>query len=99
MTDTSIPALRTWLAYYEAWTSHDLDKAMSYIADDIVLDSAGATSEAARDTPLDGRSRKGTPLLPNARRRKEEMRMIARGPSPDQVSLQNVHLVSVSHYK
>jgi hypothetical protein len=33
MTDTTSPALRTWLAYYQAWTSHDLEKAMSYIAD------------------------------------------------------------------
>jgi hypothetical protein len=32
MTDTTGPALRTALAYYQAWTSHDLDKAMSYIA-------------------------------------------------------------------
>jgi len=39
MTDTASPALRTALAYYEAWTSHNLDKAMSYIADDIVCDA------------------------------------------------------------
>jgi len=39
MTDTTSPALRTWLAYFQAWTSHDLDKAMSYIADDIVCDA------------------------------------------------------------
>ena len=38
-TDTTSPALRTALAYYHAWTSHDLDKAMSYIADDIVCDA------------------------------------------------------------
>ena len=37
MTQTTSPALRIALAYYQAWTSHDLDKAMSYIADDIVL--------------------------------------------------------------
>jgi SnoaL-like domain len=29
MTDTTSPALRTALASYQAWTSHDLDKAMS----------------------------------------------------------------------
>jgi hypothetical protein len=28
MTDTTSPALRTWLAYYQAWTNHDLDTAM-----------------------------------------------------------------------
>jgi len=39
MTDTTSPALRTWLAYYEAWTNRDLDTAMSYIADDIVCDT------------------------------------------------------------
>jgi hypothetical protein len=33
------PALRTALAYYEAWTSHDIDAAMSYIDDDIVCDA------------------------------------------------------------
>lgn len=39
MTDTTSPALRTALAYYQAWTSHDLDKAMTYIADDIVCEA------------------------------------------------------------
>jgi hypothetical protein len=39
MTGTASPALRTALAYYEAWTSHNIDKAMSYIADDIVCDA------------------------------------------------------------
>jgi ketosteroid isomerase-like protein len=47
MTDTSSPALRTWLAYYEAWTSHDLDKAMSYVADDIVYDTPAGRLEGA----------------------------------------------------
>jgi ketosteroid isomerase-like protein len=47
MTDTSSPALRTWLAYYQAWISHDLDKAMTYIADDIVLDSPAGRLEGA----------------------------------------------------
>jgi ketosteroid isomerase-like protein len=47
MTDTSSPALRTWLAYYQAWTSHDLDKAMTYIADDVVLDSPAGRLEGA----------------------------------------------------
>jgi ketosteroid isomerase-like protein len=41
------PALRTALAYYHAWTSHDLDKAMSYIADDIVCDAPAGRLEGA----------------------------------------------------
>ncbi len=34
MTEATSTALRTALAYYQAWTSHDLDQAMSYIADE-----------------------------------------------------------------
>src|SRR5215472_10947922 len=40
-------ALRTALAYYQAWTSHDLDQAMSYIADDIVCDAPPGRLEGA----------------------------------------------------
>ena len=40
-------ALRTALAYYHAWTSHDVDQAMSYIADDIVCDAPGQRLEGA----------------------------------------------------
>jgi len=47
MTDTTSPALRTALAYYQAWTSHDLEKAMSYIADDIICDAPGGRLEGA----------------------------------------------------
>ena len=47
MTDTTSPALRTALAYYRAWTSHDLDRAMSYIADDIVCDAPAGRLEGA----------------------------------------------------
>jgi len=47
MTDTTSPALRTALAYHQAWTSHDLDKAMSYIADDIVCDAPAGRLEGA----------------------------------------------------
>ncbi len=36
MTETTSPALRTALAYFRAWTAHDLDRAMEYIADDII---------------------------------------------------------------
>jgi ketosteroid isomerase-like protein len=48
MTDAASPALRTALAYYHAWTGHDLDLAMSYVADDIVCDApAGRLTGAA----------------------------------------------------
>jgi ketosteroid isomerase-like protein len=48
MTETASPALRTALAYYQAWTGHDLDQAMSFIADDIVCDApAGSLAGAA----------------------------------------------------
>jgi ketosteroid isomerase-like protein len=47
-TSTTSPALRTALAYFHAWTGHDLDQAMSYIADDIVCDApAGRLRGAA----------------------------------------------------
>lgn len=49
MTDTTTSlALRTALAYHEAWVGHDLDKAMSYIADDIVCDTPGGRLEGAQ---------------------------------------------------
>jgi hypothetical protein len=47
MNDTRSPALHTALAYHQAWTSHDLDKAMSYIADDIVCDAPAGRLEGA----------------------------------------------------
>ena len=47
MAETTSPALRTALAYYQAWTSHDLDKALSYIADDIVCDAPAGRLEGA----------------------------------------------------
>jgi ketosteroid isomerase-like protein len=47
MTDNTSPALQVALAYYEAWTSRDLDKAMSYIADDIVCDAPAGRLEGA----------------------------------------------------
>ena len=34
MTEPTSPALEIALAYFHAWTGHDLDKAMEYIADD-----------------------------------------------------------------
>ncbi len=33
------PAARVALAYFEAWTGRDIDRAMTYIADDIVCDA------------------------------------------------------------
>jgi hypothetical protein len=39
MTDKLSPALDTALAYHRAWTSHDFDQAMTYIAEDIVCDA------------------------------------------------------------
>jgi SnoaL-like domain len=47
MTETTGPALETALAYYRAWTSHDLDKAMSYIAEDVVCDAPLGRLEGA----------------------------------------------------
>ena len=47
MTETTSPALHTALAYYHAWTGHDLDKAMSYVADDIVCDAPAGRLEGA----------------------------------------------------
>jgi ketosteroid isomerase-like protein len=47
MTDTTSSALQTALAYYQAWTSHDLEKAMSYIADDIVCDAPAGRLQGA----------------------------------------------------
>ena len=41
------PALRVALAYFEAWTGHDLDTAMSYIADGIVCDAPAGRLEGA----------------------------------------------------
>jgi ketosteroid isomerase-like protein len=47
-TEAASPALRTALAYFRAWTSHDLDQAMSYIDDDIVCHApAGVLRGAA----------------------------------------------------
>ena len=47
MTETTSPALRTALAYYHAWTSHDLGQAMSYIAEGIVCDAPAGRLEGA----------------------------------------------------
>ena len=52
MTQTTSPALDIALAYYHAWTSHDLDKAMSYVADEIACrKSSPPPSPAVQATP------------------------------------------------
>ena len=44
MTDPGTPpALATALAYHQAWTSHNLDQAMTYVADDIACEAPGGT--------------------------------------------------------
>jgi len=45
--DTASPALSTALAYHRAWTGHDIDRAMSFIADDIVCDAPAGRLEGA----------------------------------------------------
>lgn len=47
MTGSTSPALDVALAYHQAWTSQDLEKAMSYIADDIVCDAPAGRLEGA----------------------------------------------------
>src|SRR4051812_10145054 len=39
--------LKTVLAYFEAWTTHDFDQAMTYIADDIVCHAPAGRLEGA----------------------------------------------------
>jgi ketosteroid isomerase-like protein len=47
MTEATNPALDVALAYFHAWTGHDLDKAMEYVADDIVCDAPAGRLEGA----------------------------------------------------
>ncbi len=47
MTDNRSLALNTSLAYYRAWTGHDMDRAMTYIAEDIVCDAPGGRIQGA----------------------------------------------------
>ena len=39
MTTPPSPALEVALAYYQAWSSKDIDDAMSYIAEDIICEA------------------------------------------------------------
>jgi ketosteroid isomerase-like protein len=41
------PAVQTALAYYDAWTAKDLDRAMEYVADDIRCDAPAGRIEGA----------------------------------------------------
>ena len=47
MTEQPSPALQVALAYHQAWTSHDLDGAMRYIAEDIVCDAPAGRIQGA----------------------------------------------------
>jgi hypothetical protein len=47
MTNVDGAALRTALAYHRAWTSHDFEMAMTYIADDITCDAPAAQLQGA----------------------------------------------------
>jgi ketosteroid isomerase-like protein len=47
MPDHGSPALRVALAYYDAWTSKDLDGAMSYVSKDIVCEAPPGRLEGA----------------------------------------------------
>ncbi|WP_067543650.1 nuclear transport factor 2 family protein [Nocardia crassostreae] len=44
---THTAATRVALAYFDAWTGHDMDKAMTYIAPDIVCDAPYGRMEGA----------------------------------------------------
>jgi hypothetical protein len=45
MTDSTSPALRVALAYYEAWTAKDVDGAMALLADDVVCEAPAGRIE------------------------------------------------------
>jgi ketosteroid isomerase-like protein len=47
MTESTSPALEVARAYFHAWTGHDLDKAMEYVADDMVCDAPAGRLEGA----------------------------------------------------
>ena len=47
MTEATNPALDVALAYFHAWTGHDLDKAMEYVADGVVCDAPAGRLEGA----------------------------------------------------
>lgn len=47
MLDTTSTALRVALDYHEAWTSRDVERAMTFIADDIICDAPAGRIEGA----------------------------------------------------
>ena len=47
MTEQTSAALGTALAYHRAWTSHDFDQAMTYIAENIVCQAPAGRIEGA----------------------------------------------------
>jgi ketosteroid isomerase-like protein len=40
-------ALQVALAYYAAWTGHDMDKAMTYVAEDVICEAPAGRIEGA----------------------------------------------------
>lgn len=48
MSEHTSAALETALAYYRAWTGHDFDRAMTYIADDIVCQAPAGRVDGAQ---------------------------------------------------
>jgi ketosteroid isomerase-like protein len=48
MTGTPSPALQVALAYYQAWTSKDIDAAMRQFADDVVCDAPAGRIEGVQ---------------------------------------------------
>ncbi len=47
MTENRSPALDTAMAYHRAWTGHDFDRAMVFIADDVVCDAPAGRIEGS----------------------------------------------------
>jgi hypothetical protein len=47
VTQDSSPALSVALAYYHAWTGKDVDRAMTYVADDVVCEAPSGRIEGA----------------------------------------------------
>lgn len=47
MVESASKALRTGLAYHEAWTNHDFDRAMTFIADEIVCHAPAGRLDGA----------------------------------------------------
>ncbi|WP_246076613.1 nuclear transport factor 2 family protein [Amycolatopsis cihanbeyliensis] len=47
MTEKPSPALETALAYHRAWTGHDFERAMTYVAEDIVCEAPSGRIEGA----------------------------------------------------